>query len=64
MRFKHYIRRSLEGGSETILFGPVHFADAGVGYSSVGGMPILEAYQLVNKWNLQQHEPQFIYCLE
>lgn len=65
MRFKGFFRKFVgTPGSEFINFGPEHFKQAGIGFAPSAGMPLLEAYQLVNKFNSGQHTPQFVYFLE
>lgn len=61
MRFQTFTRRILSDGSTEVLeFTPDHYREAGVGYSPAVGMPQLEAYQLVNRWN---HNSRFVYTL-
>ena len=54
MRFKGYWRKVSPNSPEFILFDESHYREAGVGYSPSIGMPVLEAYQLVNKWNMAE----------
>lgn len=64
MRFKTYIRRQvIDDRAESLHFGPEHYRRAGIPYSPFGGMPVLEAYQLVNDLNRNQSEHQFVYYL-
>ena len=64
MRFKSFVRKQIDGDqTEFIRFGPEHYKKAGIPYSPFGGMPILEAYQLVNELNRDQSDHQFIYYL-
>jgi hypothetical protein len=63
MRFTHYLRKLLVTGSvERLPFDESHFRE--VGMSTMSGMPILEAYQLVNKWNVDQNSQRFMFALE
>jgi hypothetical protein len=65
MRFTHFLRRILSTGEvEKLPFDEPHFQEAGVPASKMSGMPILEAYQLVNKWNVQQGTQRFMFALE
>lgn len=66
MRFKSFMRRMVDSGvTELVQFDVTHYLDAGVGFSSYAGMPILEAFQLVNKWNAQQvNNQRYVYWLE
>lgn len=65
MRFKHYMRRFIGSESaDAMPFDQTHYGEAGVGYQPVGGMPVLEAHMLVNKWNRMQSNPRFLYWLE
>jgi hypothetical protein len=64
MRFKAYIRRQIhDDRTELLRFGPEHYRMAGIPYSPFCGMPVLEAYQLVNDLNRNQSEHQFVYYL-
>jgi hypothetical protein len=63
MRFTHYLRKLLATESvERLPFDASHFKEAGM--STMSGMPILEAYQLVNKWNVDQNSQRFMFALE
>lgn len=65
MRPTHFLRRIVPTGDvQRIPFDSTHYKAAGVGYSPAVGMPTLEAYQLVNKWNVQQIEQKYVYALE
>lgn len=61
---KHYCCRSTRTGEteHNISFSARDFNDAGVPYASLAGMPILEAYQLVNRWNARQSH--YVYWIE
>jgi hypothetical protein len=64
MRFKTFIRRQInDDRTEFVQFGPEHYKKAGIPYSPFGGMPVLEAYELVNDLNRNQSEHQFVYYL-
>jgi hypothetical protein len=64
MRFKTFIRQQISGNqAELIQFGPEHYRRVGIPYSPFGGMPVLEAYQIVNDLNRNQSEHQFVYYL-
>lgn len=64
MRFKTFIRHQIDcDRTEFVQFGPEHYKRAGIPYSPFGGMPVLEAYQLVNDLNRNQSEHQFVYYL-
>ena len=64
MRFKSFVRKEVDGDqAEFIRFGPEHYRKAGIPYSPFGGMPILEAYQLVNDLNRDQSDHRFVYYL-
>lgn len=65
MRFKGFMRRFVDGSApEFCGFGSEHFREAGVGFAPSAGMPLLEAHELVNKWNKSQITPRFVYWLE
>jgi hypothetical protein len=64
MRFKTFIGRKLNDDQTKLFrFGPEHYRKAGVPYSPSGGMPVLEAYEVVNDLNRNQAEHQFVYYL-
>jgi hypothetical protein len=64
MRFKTFMRRKIGGGkTELLCFGPEHYKKAGIPYSPIGGMPVLEAYQIVNDLNRNQPQQSFVYYL-
>lgn len=66
MRFKGFTRRVLGTFSQQesfVEFTPEHYKLVGVGYSPALGMPVLEAYELINKWNAQQHRQGIVYYL-
>jgi len=49
---------------EAMEFGPEHYREAGVGFAPGAGMPLVEAHQLINRWNRNQFEHCFVYWLE
>ncbi len=64
MRFKTFIRRQINCDRiDLFRFGPEHYKKAGIPYSPFGGMPVLEAYQLVNELNRTQSGHLFVYYL-
>lgn len=64
MRFKTFMRRQINGDrTELLRFGPEHYKKVGVPYSPIGGMPVLEAYQIVNDLNRNQPQQSFVYYL-
>lgn len=64
MRFQTFIRRQINGDEDEFCrFGPEHYKKAGIPYSPFSGMPVLEAYQVVNELNRNQSEHQFVYYL-
>lgn len=63
MRPKTYLRKNLSTNEvEEIYFNPSHYKEVGLPPSISAGMPILEAYQLVNKWN-HQTDQRTVYAL-
>lgn len=65
MRFKGFMRKFLGGGiAEFCGFQSEHFKEAGLMPMPAAGMPVLEAHELVNKWNMGQTDPRFMYWLE
>ena len=64
MRFQTFTRRKInEDRTESIPFQREHYRKAGIPYSPYGGMPVLEAYEIVNDLNRNRTEYQFIYYL-
>jgi hypothetical protein len=64
MRFKSFIRREINDDRiECFQFGPEHYSKAGIPYSPFGGMPVLEAHEIVNDLNQNRAEHQFVYYL-
>jgi hypothetical protein len=64
MRFRTFIRKHIGGDrTESFQFGPEHFRKVGIPYAPSGGMPVLEAYEIVNDLNRSQAEHQFVYYL-
>ncbi len=64
MRFRTFIRKQIDNDrAEFIQFGPEHYKKAGVPYAPYGGMPVLEAYELMNDLNRNQSEHHFVYYL-
>jgi hypothetical protein len=65
MRYKYFLRKHLSNGEvQRLPFEPVHFQGAGIPFAQMGGMPVLEAYQLVNSLNISQPEQKYVYALE
>lgn len=61
----YYYQRILATGEVTVHpWHASHFREAGVSPMPLGGMPILEAFQLVNKWNISQTPQRYVYGLE
>ena len=61
-RFTKYFRRILENGElESLPFTREHYALMGLAPSVLAGMPVLEAYQLMNYWNANQHVQRYVY---
>lgn len=64
MRPTHYLRKFLDSGTvELVPFDSANFQEAGLKPALLAGMPQLEAYQLVNKWNLNQTTQRYVYAL-
>lgn len=65
MRHKTYVVKQLWNGEvKRIPFTRVDFDAVGIPFAPLGGMPDLEAYQLVNGWNTSQDVQQRMYGLE
>jgi len=59
-----YLRRNVVNGHIVELrFERAHYIAAGVNPAIAAGMPILEAYQTVNKWNIGQDSQVYVYAL-
>ena len=64
MRFQTFTRSKIDGDrTESFPFEPAHYRKAGVPYSPYSGMPVLEAYEIVNDLNRNQSDHQFVYYL-
>lgn len=64
-RHTHYLKKTLDTGRiDRVEFQSAHYDEAGVPRSTLAGMPLLEAYQLVNKWNKAQTNQRIVYALE
>lgn len=64
MRFKTFTRRNINGRrTELFPFQPEHYRKAGIPYSPLSGMTVLEAYETVNHLNRDQAKHQFVYYL-
>lgn len=64
MRFQTFIRRQIsDNRTELLRFGPEHYRKAGIPYSPFSGMPVLEAYEIVNDLNRNQAGHQYVFYL-
>lgn len=64
MRFQTFIRRQIfDDRTELFPFQPEHYRQAGIPYSPFSGMPVLEAYEIVNDLNRNQAGHHFVYYL-
>lgn len=65
-RYRGYMRTPVGSGSpaECRDFLETHYREAGVPPSPLAGMPILEAHELVNKWNRDQVSPRYVFWLQ
>lgn len=64
MRFQTFMRRQIDGNQiELLSFQPEHYKKAGIPYSPFSGMPVLEAYEVVNDLNRRQAGHHFVYYL-
>lgn len=52
------------GEVQRLEFTADHFREAQMAPAPLAGMPLLESFELINKWNRAQHQPQFVYYLE
>lgn len=60
-----YLRKDLTTGDVAVKrFKPVDFRTVGLMPAMASGIPQLEAYQLVNQWNIEQQEQRFVFGLE
>jgi hypothetical protein len=63
-RFTGYIRKHLPTGTlEALLFTAEDYNTVGVSFARLGGLPTLEAYQLINYWNATKQGDRFMYWL-
>lgn len=62
MRHTHFYRKILSTGQiEEVPFDASHYREEGI--PVLQEMPILEAHNLVNKWNAHEQGRRFIYWL-
>lgn len=60
-----YLRKVLATSEiQRIPFTAEHYKTAGVLPAMLSGLPVLEAYQTVNRLNVSQHDQQYVYALE
>lgn len=65
MRHTTYLVKQLWNGEvKQIPFTRVDFDTVGIPFASLGGLPTLEAFQLVNDWNVSQGIQQRVYGLD
>ena len=65
MRFTGFKIKSIaDGESRKQDFLPKHYRQAGVPYAPAAGMPVLEAFQLVNQMNIDGGSPNSIFYLD
>lgn len=65
MRSTTYLVKQLWNGEvKRIPFTRVDFDAVGIPFASLGGLPELEAYQLINGWNASQDIQQRVYALD
>ena len=60
-----YLRKVLATGEiQRIHFTAEHYKAVGVPAALYHGMPVLEAYQTINRLNVSQPDQQYVYALE
>ena len=60
-----YLRKVLATGEiQRVPFSAEHYKSAGVPEAPALGMPVLEAFQTVNRLNVSQYEQRYVYALE
>jgi hypothetical protein len=60
-----YLRKVLATGEiQRIPFTAEHYKTAGVLPAMLSGLPVLEAYQAVNRFNVSQQDQRYVYALE
>jgi hypothetical protein len=65
MAHPSYLRKILATGEvERVPFTAEHYAAVGVPAALYHGIPVLEAHQLINRWNVNQLEQNYVYALE
>lgn len=61
---KTYLARTVATGEvRELAFLPAHFREVGVAPAMAAGIPQLEAYQLINRWNIRQAVQGIVYAL-
>lgn len=63
MRPKTYFQ-CYQGKISHLTFQPEHYMNSGLRYTKEIGMPIMEAYMLLNKWNTLDGPHGYSYWLE
>jgi hypothetical protein len=65
VRVTHYLRKDLHNGSVvSVPFSMRDFLLVGVQYAPLGGIPQLEAYGLLNTWNVEQEPQRYVFGVE
>jgi hypothetical protein len=61
---REYLRRIIVTGEvERVSFDSSAYAKIGCSHAPSRGLPILEAYELINGWNLGQETQRYVYAL-
>ncbi len=65
MAHPSYLRKTVKTGKvERVLFSAEQYQRAGFSGVLLSGMPLLEAHQLINQWNVSQQKQESVYALE
>jgi hypothetical protein len=65
MAHPSYLRKILKTGEvERVAFSAEHYKAVGVPAALYHGLPVLEAHQLINHWNVNQITQEYVYALE
>jgi hypothetical protein len=61
---REYLKRTvITGEVVAVTFTKADYENVGVSYAPARGLPILEAFQLINGWNVSQDSQRTVYAL-
>jgi hypothetical protein len=65
MAHPNYLRKIVKTGKiERVPFSAEHYQRAGFSGILLSGMPLLEAHQIINHWNVNQLKQEYVYGLD